>query len=73
MPVVQLEAADLMVFHAAARNVRIVSAQAAGDASVGTEAQAEDRPWWRRAKTWWVFVVGAATIAGAIAAWLVLR
>jgi AbiTii-like protein len=60
-----------VVFHGKARNVRITSAQAAaGNAFVTPEAEEKERPWWRRTKVIWGFVIGVATIAGTIAAWL---
>jgi hypothetical protein len=63
-----------IVFHGKARNVHIATAQSGtGDAAVTAPPEEKERPWWRRTKTIWGFIVGVATIVGALAAWLALH
>ena len=63
-----------VVFHKRASRVHINTAQSSGSgsASITTESADQSSPWWRTTKALWGFVVGLATIAAAILAFVAL-
>lgn len=62
-----------VVVHGKARDININTAQVSGTGVAALETQPTERPWWRRAKVVGSFIVGAATIAAAVIAWLQWR
>lgn len=63
-----------VVFHGKASRVTVNTAQStgAGDVAVNDPASDQSPPWWRTTKALWGFVVGVATIAAAVFAYLQL-
>lgn len=63
-----------VVFYGKASRVTVNTAQSTGSGRVSVNERASDQsfPWWRTTKALWGFVVGVATIAAAVIAYLQL-
>jgi hypothetical protein len=66
-------AVSVVVTNSKRARVNVTAAQSSGSAATVTESAPAERPWWRRTKTIWGFVIGLATIIALVLAWLQWR
>ncbi|MDP9331253.1 MAG: hypothetical protein M3P11_11520 [Actinomycetota bacterium] len=64
-------AVSIVVTNSRRARVNVTSAQSSGSApATVTESAQAERPWWRRTKTIWGFVIGLVSIAALVIGWL---